>query len=1185
VLKAGRQVLRWRARLGLTVGCAAFLGAALFLGVADLYLRFGRLGRVAGWAVLVALAGATAAWVVRVMRRQVTAESIAAGIERAFPELDNHLINYLQFAQKEGDNPFIKAYVHEGVPGWRSVELGRMRNRRLHRGALWTLLGVVVLLLMMSLLTGGASAVATLRVVNPFSARAPVSLTKLLEVRPGSTSVPRGDALELSCLVRGRQGHAVELDIAVADGDTTTYALGEISAGGVETFSYRIARVASDIRYRFRAGDAAFPAWYSVTARPPPAFVDVRLRIRPPAYTGAEVQELDALGSRVEILEGSQVDVLAECNVALKSVTASIGRSDPLLLAAPAGDTGGWSGSMTVTNGRSLQLKAMDEHGDEGGAMIEFTLLPDRAPAIQVLAPAGRTTLAPGKAPAIEFAVVDDYGITNVYLEQVTAGAPPSEDGTLLTSWPAGGPRFSQLWIREAGGERHGDQELVFRVVAQDNCPLRRHRARSAPVVFTAATLETVTREKQVAEKRAVATLGRVVDLQRDNIAKTKAYQGMLDSTRPDHWKDVADRQREIRRLTRQLLENEARPLGSLTSAAKRLYVREMADVIVLLSRVAEADAATQPPLVGEAVSVEEAILRHLTFAEVAAEQTRVERRVDEIAALLAAMIRGQGEVLEQTRGCVTTGKDVGDIVVDRQDGLAEDLTDFANACRRESLAVGASDQVYAGLLRSASAQCEELKIRDSMLLAAEQLDENQPARAVPHEESALQNLKSLQDLFERIEAAKDQTREAEMAEALAEAKETVEKIKELHESALQSMDMVMAQRDAGASEMETLEEEYSELVSNTKEAILEIPRDLHIFKELNVANELVEEVITDFREVEQAPGSETWSPEDTKDLAFNKEDIAEVIEALENLGERLEDLEMFMGNKADDERHTFEPLDLEEMAEIDPVELAEKVEDIVGELLEEDEDAARTADDGAINLAVRDFEAGGEIKEGQIASFAAKGKTGNKRPDHKEQDGRANVGRQGMSAGETAAAEGEIREGDDNIEARRTQDPTQDGKVDAKGEADAQATGGGKQGSGAADRLGMAGGTRRMDADRTGASRGLEAIAKQADSMYAKASLKNVHADSLRTAAHHLRQAADAIADGRIEQVREFRRQAVTALRKARTELSSEVSDELSAPGTYSLVEDVVEAGPDEAPEGYRELVAEYYKALNEEI
>ena len=115
----------------------------------------------------------------------------------------------------------------------------------------------------------------------------------------------------------------------------------------------------------------------------------------------------------------------------------------------------------------------------------------------------------------------------------------------------------------------------------------------------------------------------------------------------------------------------------------------------------------------------------------------------------------------------------------------------------------------------------------------------------------------------------------------------------------------------------------------------------------------------------------------------------------------------------------------------------------------------------------------------------------------------------------------------------------------------------------------------------------GLEALmARQTDAMYAKASLKNVRADSLKDAAHHLRQAADAIANGQpIEQIKEFRKRAVVALRRAKTELEANPSAMLSNGQSSALLDDVIEGGSDEAPPRYRDLVAVYYKKLNEAL
>ena len=110
--------------------------------------------------------------------------------------------------------------------------------------------------------------------------------------------------------------------------------------------------------------------------------------------------------------------------------------------------------------------------------------------------------------------------------------------------------------------------------------------------------------------------------------------------------------------------------------------------------------------------------------------------------------------------------------------------------------------------------------------------------------------------------------------------------------------------------------------------------------------------------------------------------------------------------------------------------------------------------------------------------------------------------------------------------------------------------------------------------------------MAKQVDAMYTKASLKNVRADSLKNAAHHLRQAADAVATGgSIEQIKEHRKQAAVALKRARTQLRSGPSDALADGRSSALLDDVLAAGPDEAPPRYRDLVADYYKKLNETL
>ena len=102
---------------------------------------------------------------------------------------------------------------------------------------------------------------------------------------------------------------------------------------------------------------------------------------------------------------------------------------------------------------------------------------------------------------------------------------------------------------------------------------------------------------------------------------------------------------------------------------------------------------------------------------------------------------------------------------------------------------------------------------------------------------------------------------------------------------------------------------------------------------------------------------------------------------------------------------------------------------------------------------------------------------------------------------------------------------------------------------------------------------------------MFAKASMQTIRVDSLKDAAHHLKQANDAVARGDIGQIREHRRFAVVALHEAKAQIVAAAVGGFSMDRNPSLVDDVVEGGPDVAPPSYRELVAEYYKSLNENL
>ena len=100
-----------------------------------------------------------------------------------------------------------------------------------------------------------------------------------------------------------------------------------------------------------------------------------------------------------------------------------------------------------VASGSVFRLTAVDPEGMTLKSDIDFDLVPDKAPAIRVIAPAGKTILPTGVSPDIQFEVKDDFGITQVVLQRVARGDQKAEEGETIKEWPVSDKRsFEGRW-------------------------------------------------------------------------------------------------------------------------------------------------------------------------------------------------------------------------------------------------------------------------------------------------------------------------------------------------------------------------------------------------------------------------------------------------------------------------------------------------------------------------------------------------------------------------------------------------------------------------------------------------------------------------------------------------------------------------------------------------------------------
>ncbi len=1186
--KVGKMLNRWRAEVRLTIGLAAILLGLELLSLADFIIRFQRVGRVVAWGLLIVSGIVLVQRVSKALSRRQTPEAVAVCVERTFPQLDNHLINFLLFSAASIKDSFMNAYVKMEIPFWTALDFDLMKDRKtLRRAQLW-LGGIFLLALLPVLFMGRAWPVAMWRIVYPFSNVAPVSLTHILSTTPGNAVVLQGGNLLASCQVQGKAGHEVWLDVKPADGALKSYKVGALKGVGEESFSNTIYKLTTAVHYRFRAGDAFAPDWYELTLRPPLAFTSISLKVEPPAYTGLPAKKYDALATTIDIPMGSTMSLTVHCNGPATNLSLT-GLGSPLALEQKAGSLD-WNTQLTITNGTGFVLSALAATGDRAEATLAFNLEPDRPPTLTIKYPKQPVPLLPGGAPSIDFSVVDDFGVYEITIERLAEAGAKTAPVTVLKTykWEANKTKeFTTLWKGEV---RRADETgtLTLRIVAKDNQAWGPNVTVSSPVVFILDDLAAALKKREELEKKNAESLNRVIELQRENITRTRQLQGVLNTNTPERWTEAGAYQETIRGIVKQLLEKGGgRSLGNLIGPIRKLYAGEMAQVITALQEVPSVkDESEKVKLVGRALAMEEKIVRQLTFADESAKKAQEDSVNSSLIAMLDGLIGRQDKIIKTTDQCSTQGVAVAETVIANQDSLSSEVAAFIKACHGEAAASLGEDKDHSAFLESVAVLCEEGKIGNDMLLAAEQLEKNALRVALTHEQSAYAKLKAARQKFEEVTTRAEKEKNLEMVEALQTVSAKLEKLKSMDNKLQAEMDKVADVKDQDSKKTDKMEEAADEIKKNMKEALLQVPKDLDIFAHLNVGNDLVEDVYSTFEEFvkkgdEDSAGAEGAVAERG---GAKREYIGEMMEKVKKVEE---DLEMFM--VPDIIKVTVEAADKKELPEggVALTPLQTEMNDIIGDLLKEDKKAAKDADDGAVNAALPDAEMGGAIAEGDTTTFSAKGKSGNVAPDHREQDGRSNVGRQGMANGETAAGSGTIGKGDDNIEARRTQDPTQSGQVTADGEADTKATGGGKLGSGKGDGWGQGGGTTRMDSSEAGGpGDNLEAMAKRADSSYAQASMKGLRSDALKSAAHHMRQAADAVSKGApIGQVAELKRKAIGELRKAKTELGEGSGANLDGRSTSSILNDVVEASSDEAPPKYKDLVSEYYKKLNDAL
>jgi hypothetical protein len=364
-------------------------------------------------------------------------------------------------------------------------------------------------------------------------------------------------------------------------------------------------------------------------------------------------------------------------------------------------------------------------------------------------------------------------------------------------------------------------------------------------------------------------------------------------------------------------------------------------------------------------------------------------------------------------------------------------------------------------------------------------------------------------------------------------------------------------------------ESELAKFLEDLKDDLSKIP-------DQDFANSTVlKELIEAYSEVELAAGALKMK---NIELAVPTEQSGlEMAESLE------ENIEKWLEDVPDRIKWNMEEFE-GEMPDVPMAELPDQLEDLIGELIEEEDDLMEEMEDTTSAWADSlDKGAGWGVSDGPISNMSAQGKTGNTLPNKNEIGGRSGEGRTGRSHGEMVEREA-TGKGGRRTPTRLTPDAIEGKAVkDSSKDPVGGATGGGKLAGGAGEGLrGPVPPQVKQDLGRlAGKQVGIRQKAEALDR-----ALKNLNYpdEPIRRSVVLMREMEKALERGDLAGFSRRHARLVSQMEEGRTLLRdhARVVKDRSRAVPKEILKEVETVDLSALPEGYRKFLREYYRILS---
>ena len=455
-----------------------------------------------------------------------------------------------------------------------------------------------------------------------------------------------------------------------------------------------------------------------------------------------------------------------------------------------------------------------------------------------------------------------------------------------------------------------------------------------------------------------------------------------------------------------------------------------------------------------------------------------------------------------------------------------------------------------------------------------------------------------LQDrIIESLRKLLDVTRQAE-SEALAEMKkrqqgDMPDDTKKKFEEAAKKLDEFLRQQKKVIEASEALAKKPVEDFTDKDEEALkgmaakqddfnkmmkDLQTDLSKLPEQDFANssmlkELVE-IQTELKMAEDA-------------LLKKSADIAVPLEQLgyERADEIKTNMEKWLPDTPDREKWSQEEALTDADKEAPMAELPGELEDLIGELMEDEEDLFDEMEDVSSSaMDSIDKGAGWDVADGPISNNSAKGATGNRLPNTSEIGGRSGEGRTGKSSGEFVGDEA-VGKGGRKTPARLTPDPYTKGQIkDHEKDGQGGATGGGKEsGQGSEGLEGPApGNPGQRDLQRLAEKQA--ALRNKAEGVDLQFGVMNFHHTDLKKLIETMKQVEMDLKAGNYQSALREKKVLIDKMGNVKQYLEGEfvVKQDETANLPTDIQKEILGSMRDASPSGWDELNRQYFERLS---